>query len=358
MNRLRSEPTDNQSNPLLSNTDIDEIGSNFYTVLHIRIAAPCITSIHRHCSCLEISTAKNLVLHRMCQTHRKDKESVDSMATDWKRARFGRVPRASQRQEPTYPEMQEGTQGGCLNKRTVKCINQAESRGDAEISTLRHEGEEIVSDQGKADIFYNIYCHSSYPLDRAPYTSPRDLDFDAIPTAPTWLFPTNNIEAACDVRNPDLHFDEHHRRQLEKLNAPINDSEILNCMASFSANKNHGFGVHTKLLFLVLNKSLPFLCTFLSACLSTGHYSNIFKIAQIRPVINPDKDKFAFASFRQITLTGIMRTLFERIDMVRLIEYVIECRLISSMSIAGLKGKSAIDALNVLTSDVYRGWDR
>ena len=58
-----------------------------------------------------------------------------------------------------------------------------------------------------------------------------------------------------------------------------------------------------------------------------------------------------------LTLTGIMRKLFERIVMVRLIEYVIECGLISSMSIAGLKGKSDIDALNVLTSDVYRGWD-
>ena len=53
-----------------------------------------------------------------------------------------------------------------------------------------------------------------------------------------------------------------------------------------------------------------------------------------------------------------MRKLFERIVMGLLIEYGIECGLISSMSIAGLKGKSAIDALNVLTSDVYRGWDR
>ena len=52
-------------------------------------------------------------------------------------------------------------------------------------------------------------------------------------------------------------------------------SSFLSCMKSFSANKNHGFGVHTKLLILVLNKAL---LSFLSACLSTGHSSNIFKI--------------------------------------------------------------------------------
>ena len=126
-----------------------------------------------------------------------------------------------------------------------------------------------------------INARPSYPLDHAPYDSPKCLDFDAIPTAPEWLYPTNDIKAACTVRNPGLHFDEHQRRELAKLNAPNIESEILSSMASFSANKNHGFRVHTKLLLLVLTEVLPFLCAFLSVCLSVGQFSNIFKLAQI-----------------------------------------------------------------------------
>ena len=76
-----------------------------------------------------------------------------------------------------------------------------------------------------------------------------------------------------------------------------------------------------------------------------GHFANIFKATQ-------------YASYRQITLTGIIRKVIEKMLMTRIIRYVITCNLLNERSMAGLRGKAAIDALTLITNDVYSDWDR
>ena len=57
-------------------------------------------------------------------------------------------------------------------------------------------------------------------------------------------------------------------------------------------------------------------------------------------------------SRRQITLTGILRKLIERVTSVRLTVYLTRCDLLHPNSMAGLKGKSAMDAV------VTAQWDK
>ena len=75
-------------------------------------------------------------------------------------------------------------------------------------------------------------------------------------------------------------------------------------------------------------------------------------MTQISHVLKPGKEATQYASYRQITLTGIIRKVLEKMLMTRVIRYVITCDLINERSMAGLRGKAAIDALTLFTNDV------
>ena len=55
-------------------------------------------------------------------------------------------------------------------------------------------------------------------------------------------------------------------------------------------------------------------------------------------------------------MNGIVRKLTEKMTMTRVIVHVTEAGLVHESSMAGLKGKSALDAVTILTTDVLRGW--
>ena len=254
--------------------------------------------------------------------------------------------------------------GAQLNKfndttwwRTVNKLNAFGVQRTADIPFLVRNGERVLNDRTKANIFNNMYCHAHHDCDDLPYDTPDALDFADIPTLPPTLYPTHDTKAANHIRNPKLYRDAMLQQNLTALNAPVSADEIVMAMSTFSSNKNHGFGIHTKLLSLVLHHVLPFLIWFINLCLLAGHFANVYKVAMITPVCKPGRDEHAFESYRQITLTGVMRKLVERIIMVRLLIYVVDGDLIHTHSMGGLKQKSPIDALVYLIDDVYKAWN-
>ena len=108
------------------------------------------------------------------------------------------------------------------------------------------------------------------------------------------------------------------------------------------------------MLLLALDGVFEFLHWMVNAFLCGRHCSNMFKVTQIKHVLKPGKPKTQIDSFRQISLNGIVRKLTEKMIM-RIILHVTETGLVHESSMAGLKGKSALDAVTILTTDVLRG---
>ena len=92
--------------------------------------------------------------------------------------------------------------------------------------------------------------------------------------------------------------------------------------------------------------------------MDNNYLPKIFKIRCITPIIKPSKNPHILSNYRQISLFGYTGKIYEKIISIRLTKYVIDNNLINRYTMGFLEGKSAIDALTILTHDVYNGFDR
>ena len=175
----------------------------------------------------------------------------------------------------------------CLNAQRSICLKEwwLNLPQRAEIGFIEHEGRRVDCDREKANLFNHKYCHPSYDSANLPYAALDTLDFAQIPVAPDRLYTKNDTAAACYVSNPRIHDDDILRNSKRKLNTPWTKEEIIRTLASLDPNKNHGFGMHSRLLMLALDGIFEFLHWMVNAFLRGQHCSNVFKVTQIKPVL-------------------------------------------------------------------------
>ena len=185
------------------------------------------------------------------------------------------------------------------------------------------------------------------------------MNFENIPKAPTSVYPQNNAEKANFIENPFLPTtkDPWFVNQIKKLNDKILKEEILSTVKSFKINKNPGPGIHIRLILLVLYDIIDFLLWLYNLFWFSSYLPKIFKIRYIKPIIKPSKDPHILNNYRQISLFGYIGKIYEKIISIRLTKYVIDCGLINKNSMGFLQGKSAVDALSILSDDIYAGFD-
>ena len=88
------------------------------------------------------------------------------------------------------------------------------------------------------------------------------------------------------------------------------------------------------------------------------HLPSIFKIRCIKPAIKPDRDPHILNNYRQISLFGYTGKIYDKILSVRLTKYVIDNSLMNNHAMGFLQGKSAVDALAMLTDEIYSRFDK
>ena len=161
-----------------------------------------------------------------------------------------------------------------------------------------------------------------------PNATLQEMDINNIPTVSTAIYPTNDVARACYVRNPRLIRDELFREELTRLNADFTMPEVTNTLKTFSRSKNHGLGIHTRLLGIAWTGVCRFVVWLMTRFLRVGHFANIFKLAVIKPCIKKGKSPLSFAGYRQITMTGIVRKLFEPCISARVTRFMMRCSLL------------------------------
>ena len=225
--------------------------------------------------------------------------------------------------------------------RAVKRLSDMNRTKSRRIAFIMADGNRVDDDKTKADGFNNLYCHPTYDPKALPYDVFEVLDFRRIPDAPRAIYPRNDVAAACYVRNPRLVRDALQQREQRALSDHFTEDEIRSTLFTLSDNKNHGIRVHANLLKMAMPGLQATVKTLFDGCLDVEHFSNIFKVTQISPVLKPGKEATQYASYRQITLTEIIRKVLEKILMTRVIRYVFTCDLINERYMAGLRGKAA-----------------
>ncbi|MCP4054864.1 MAG: hypothetical protein GY739_17840, partial [Mesoflavibacter sp.] len=217
------------------------------------------------------------------------------------------------------------------------------------------KGGREFNDINKANQLNKMYCHQDYPV---KYKIITKMNITDIPTIPKRIYPQNNIIKAEFIPNPNLHNDYYMNQHLKQWNADIKTVEVIDVMSRINVGVNHGIGLNAKLLKPVINEIATIITWFLNICLHNGHCPNLYKLRQIIPTCKPNKNPHVDDEYRQISLYGVMRKILECIINDRTITYIVKTDLISKYSMAALKGKSGLDAIAILISNIYKRFSK
>ena len=216
----------------------------------------------------------------------------------------------------------------------------------------------IKDNKIKSNILNSKFCHHSLDIQSIQYAPIQTMDFANIPALNIDIYPKNDVKAANYIKNPKLIKDYHFNSALNKLNRPITGRIIKYAFSTLKLNKNQGHGIHANLYDMVLNDILYFVKWMFQIFWINGHLPSIFKIEYIKPIHKDRRNPHSFDSYREISLTGTTRKLYEKSITIKIMEFIIDCNLINEYSMAALKGKSTTDAIAVITNDIYQGWSK
>ena len=212
----------------------------------------------------------------------------------------------------------------------------------------------IYDDKTKANKLNNFHCNKTGQNGYKPIDK---MCLNNIPTAEPSYYPRHDIQTANKIQNKKLTKDIFFHQQQQKLNEKITTEEVTTAIKLFKTNKNQGPGIHIKLLLLVLDDIMYFLVWLFNLFFTNSYLPRIFKIRYIKPIIKPTKDPHILNNYRQISLFGSIGKIYEKILSLRLTKFVVDADLLNKQNMGFLQGKSAVDALAIITSDIYASFD-
>ena len=194
------------------------------------------------------------------------------------------------------------------------------------LPALVSNGNIVTEQREVADIFVNHYSSiSTGDIDRAP--PPRRVGVPGV--------------------------DEQH------YNRPFTMRELLGSLRCAKADSSPG----EDQIFNAMLKHLPvitkeYLLEFLNLIWTQGSFPEAWKKATILPILKPGKPPNDPKSYRPISLTCSICKLFERMINSRLVWYLEKNRKFSMHQYGFRKGRSTMDPVASLTTDILNGFSR
>lgn len=153
------------------------------------------------------------------------------------------------------------------------------------------------------------------------------------------------------------------RREKQKLkfqtrrafdyNSPIAENELERELANTKDSAPGPDGIHYPMLKNMATSARIFLLEILNKIFQTGKLPKAWKVANVIPIHKEGKDPLKSDSYRPIALTSCVCKLFERILNRRLVRFLMTKKLITEAQSGFIKGKSPIDNLISLETEIH-----
>lgn len=137
----------------------------------------------------------------------------------------------------------------------------------------------------------------------------------------------------------------------------VSPIDVYNAIKSLkNSSTTDIYGLNSKILKACSYNFIVFLCDFFNACLQTGYFPQVFKMAKVLP-IPKNRDHDSINNFRPISIIPILGKLLERIVNRYLYEYFEDNNLLSPTQFGFRKNKSTIAALRSVVGHIVEGFE-
>jgi len=200
--------------------------------------------------------------------------------------------------------------------------------------TLTKEGKIFFSSLEKAEALAEVFEKNSSDENYSP-------DF-------------RNSKSKNETENPiTISEDENH-----PINLPINIQELFDAL--YKCNSKNSTG-HDEIPYIFI-KQLPIsaisiLLKIYNLIWEKRTFPTSWKIAIIIPILKPNKDRHEVTSYRPISLICTLSKLLEKIVSKRLYWTLKQTNFISKQQFGFQRNKSTIDALTIITEDIYSAFN-
>lgn len=139
---------------------------------------------------------------------------------------------------------------------------------------------------------------------------------------------------------------------------PTDEGEVINLINSLKSNKAPGIdGIKSETLKEIRNEIASPLTHLINKVLIEGHFPSIFKEGVVQPLFKKGCKKSP-GNYRPISLISNLSKILEKVIKIRMMQYIEKNDLISNRQFGFRDGKSAEDAIHLLTTKIYEDLDR
>ncbi len=230
--------------------------------------------------------------------------------------------------------------------------------------TPNNTNDFIHNNHQKANLFANKFCHRY--LNDINYQPQEQISFSKIPKCNNIYPATHMIQNITNlpklpaniINNPRYTNDYTYKKACNNINLPFNANLITHILKTIKKQCNHGIGIHIKLLLLLQPYIIQFLVTYLNAFYISGYFPLIHKLTYINPIQKPKRSNHYINNYREISLNGAIKKIYELGLLCKGLEFIISCDIIHPNNTTNMKGKSTRDIATLLMNDIYNNWDR
>ncbi len=148
------------------------------------------------------------------------------------------------------------------------------------------------------------------------------------------------------------------RNKSLKIKKLFNTYEVIKYIfKTIKSKRNHGIGLSMKLLILLEPYVTSFMVDYLNFIYLNG-LPTIHKLTYINPMVKKRKNNHHINNYREISLNGTIKKIYEIALLHKGLEFVIECDCIHPNNTTNLKGKSTRGITILLMNDVYNQWNK
>lgn len=135
-------------------------------------------------------------------------------------------------------------------------------------------------------------------------------------------------------------------------------SEIKKAIKNFKNSKTPGHdNLSVKIIKNLPRKVLAFLLKIINGIFVTGHYPEVWKIAEVIPVPKKGKDPIKICSYRPISLLSYINKIVEKIVKSRIVKFLDDKKIIAKEQFGFGTGHSTVDQLTRLTNEITKNFN-
>lgn len=202
------------------------------------------------------------------------------------------------------------------------------------------------------------FCHSI-----SPNTSPSEVWLNikkfrsAFNDSPSTFIPSTIINNFLNhlaplTVNENFDVQKNGEEVTSELSSPFSIDELKNILYNTKDTAPGNDGIVYSFISHLSNSSLSYFLYIINSIIDSGKIPPSWKSQIVLPILKPNKDPFEVSSYRPIALSSVLIKIIEHLIKNRLEWYLESNNILASSQYGFRKGKSTLDNLSLLTTDI------